>query len=173
MLLETQRLSLKKFSKNDAPFLYQLANTPSFLKYIGNRNINSINDAKIYIQENHIKSYTTFGYGFYQLLLKEENQKPIGTCGLVNRTTLKHIELGFALLPEYEQKGYGYEASLAILNLAKNTFKIHDLKAITLPNNTRSIHLLEKLGFSYQKQINYTNSIEETPEELSLYALKL
>jgi len=168
MIAETERLIISKFTIEDAPFFLELVNTPHWLKYIGDRNIKTVLQAEQRIISGHIKSYETHGFGFYKLNLKE-NTKPIGTCGFIKRDSLEHVDVGFAFLPEYEGKGYGFESSKAILKLAKERFKLETILAITLPANKPSINLLEKLGLSFQKMIKPF----EDDEELMLFAINL
>jgi RimJ/RimL family protein N-acetyltransferase len=165
IIATTDRLIIKRFTLKDAAFLKKLVNTPNFLKFIGNRNINTIEEAKTYIKNTHFKSYKTYDFGFYKLILKDSNT-PIGTCGLVKRNELNNADIGFAFLQEYENKGYGFEASEAIIKLAKLQFKLNKLLAITVPYNTSSIKLLEKLGFTFEKRIKPF----EDDEELLLFA---
>lgn len=153
IVAETNRLLISKFTIDDAAFFMELVNTPNWLTYIGDRNVKTIGDAKKRITEGHLKSYEVNGFGFYKLLLKEENNKPIGTCGLMKRDTLEHVDIGFAMLPDYEGKGFGYESSIAIMELAKNEFNLKKLVAITLETNSNSIKLLEKLGLSFEKRV--------------------
>ena len=166
MIAETDRLLIAKLTLDDAAFFKELVNTPNWLKFIGDRNIRTIEDAKNRIKESHLKSYQTYGFGFYKLLLKEEQNKPIGTCGLIKRDTLDDVDIGFAMLPEYEGMGFGYESSVAILELAKEKFKLDRIAAITLANNPNSIKLLEKLGLKYEKKVKPF----EDDEELLLFA---
>ncbi|MGJ8591702.1 MAG: GNAT family N-acetyltransferase [Aquaticitalea sp.] len=169
IIAETERLILSKLNLDDAAFFMELVNTPKWLKYIGDRNIHTIHDAENRIKEGHLKSYETKGFGFYKLLLKSENNKPIGTCGLIKRDTLDDVDFGFAMLPAYERKGYGYESSLAILELAKSEFNLNRIAAITLPHNSNSIKLLEKLGFTYEKMVKPF----EDEKELMFFAKNL
>ncbi|WP_435135270.1 GNAT family N-acetyltransferase [Formosa sp. A9] len=165
----TDRLELAELNINDAPFMLKLMNTPHWLKFIGDRQINSVEDAKLNIQNNHITSYKTNGFGFYKVLLKEEDYKPIGCCGLIKRKELDGVDIGFAFLPEYEGRGFGYESASAILKIAHSKFKLNSILAITLPTNKNSIKLLEKLGLTYQKTvIPFEDGIE-----LLLFAKKL
>jgi RimJ/RimL family protein N-acetyltransferase len=152
IIAETNRLIISKLSLKDAPFFLKLVNTPHWIKYIGDRNLKTVKDAEDYLLNGTLKSYKEFGFGFYKLQLKEEN-KTIGTCGLIKREQLDDVDLGFAFLPEFEGKGFGYEASLAVITLAKKRFHLKKLLAITLPINSNSIKLLEKLGFIYQKSV--------------------
>ena len=168
LVAQTKRLTISKFTIDDAPFFFELVNTPHWIKYIGDRNIKTITEAEQHLINGQIKSYDTHGFGFYKLNLKENNN-PIGTCGLIKRETLEHVDIGFAFLPEYEGKGYGFESSKAILKVAKNIFKLETILAITLQVNKPSINLLEKLGLSFQKMIKPF----EDDQELMLFAKNL
>lgn len=169
MIAETNRLIISKLTLEDASFILELTNTPHFIKYVGNKNLKTLEDAKNYLKEGTLKSYKNFGFGFYKLQLKQEQNKTIGTCGLVKREQLDHVDIGFAMLPGYEGKGFGLEASKEILKLAKNTFKLTRILAITLPTNSNSIKLLEKLGLTYEKMVKPF----EDDEELLLFAKDL
>lgn len=169
MIAETNRLIISKLTLEDASFILELTNTPHFIKYVGNKNLKTLEDAKNYLKEGTLKSYKNFGFGFYKLQLKQEQNKTIGTCGLVKREQLDHVDIGFAMLPGYEGKGFGFEASKEILKLAKNTFKLTRILAITLPTNSNSIKLLEKLGLTYEKRVKPF----EDDEELLLFAKDL
>lgn len=151
-IAETERLVISKFSIEDAGFYFKLLNTPNWIKYIGDRNVKTIKEAEDYLANGILKSYSELGFGFYKLQLKTNNTI-IGTCGIIKRETLEVPDFGFAFLPDFEEQGYGYEASVAILNFIKASLNFNKLFAITLPNNIRSISLLEKLGFNYQKRV--------------------
>ena len=161
IIAETKRLIISKFTLNDAPFFLELTNSPNCLKYIGDKNLKNVDDAKIYLKNKTIKSYADFDFGFYKVELKEENNKPIGTCGLAKREELEFADIGFAFLPNYEGKGFGKEASVEILKLAKEKFNLKRITAITAPNNQNSIKLLEKLGLTFEKRVNPFDEAEE------------
>ncbi|GGH45214.1 GCN5 family acetyltransferase [Mangrovimonas yunxiaonensis] len=168
IVAETPRLIISTFTTADAPFLISLLNTPSYLKYVGDKNIKTLTAAKNHIKERHLKSYKEHGFGFYKLQLKT-TQETIGSCGLARRAELDHVDLGFAFLPEHEGHGYGHEASLKIMQLAKTQFNLKKLVAITLPTNQNSIKLITKLGFALEKKVKPF----EDDEELLLFAKTL
>lgn len=160
IVLETERLSLSLQTEADAAFVLELMNTESWLKFIGDRGIKTIDDARIYIVNGAIKSYAQNGFGFYLVRLKE-NVACIGICGLVKRTALMHVDIGFAFMPQYEGRGYGLESSSVILEYAKNILKLECICAITIKDNQSSISLLTKLGMVFNKTINMTGDSEE------------
>ncbi len=151
-LLETERLTLREITTDDAEFMFNLMNDPSWLRFIGDRNIDSIKASENYISNKLRPSYTSFGFGFYLTNLKEDDT-PIGICGLVKRPSMEHVDVGFAFMPEFRSKGYGYESTSAILEYAKSVLGINYIVAITDLENDHSIKLLEKLGLKFDKII--------------------
>ena len=149
-LLETERLVLNEMTTDHAGFLYKLMNDPAWLQFIGDRNINSLEAAKDYITFKIKPSYERFGFGFYLTSLKEDDT-PIGVCGLVKRPSMEHVDVGFAFMPDYRGKGYGYESASAIMDYAKSELAIDYIVAITDLDNVGSIKLLEKLGLKFEK----------------------
>lgn len=169
MIAETDRLIIAKVTLEDAPFFLELMNTPHWLEFIGDRNVKTIEAVKEHLKSGILKSYEYTGFGFYKLLLKSENNKTIGISGLVKREQLNHVDIGFGFLPEYEGKGFGYESSLEIMDLAKNQFKLDKVVAITDPINKNSIKLLKKLGLTLEKRVIPFDD----GKELLLFAKKL
>ena len=157
--LQTDRLQLEEITFEDADFIIALLNTPSWIQYIGDRNVHTIKEANSYIQRSYIHAYKKYGFGMYKMVLKS-NDKTIGLCGLVKRNYLKHHDIGFALLPDYHRQGYAYEAASAIMNHAHQTLHIHPILAFTTQNNLASQNLLQKLGLQFKKFIKIPNDEE-------------
>jgi [ribosomal protein S5]-alanine N-acetyltransferase len=164
-ILTTNRLILREAKPSDTQFFYELLNSPKWLKFIGDREIKTLKNAEDYIKDKLISSYNTNGYGLYVYELKESNI-PIGICGFIKRDYLDSEDIGFALLPEYERKGYTYEISIAVLDYGENKLCINNVYAITSKENVASQELLKKLGFNFKSYINEP----ETGEELALYS---
>ena len=165
---ETERLLLKPTTIEDAEFIFELLNTPKWLKFIGDRNVHSVADAENYIKVKMLPQLEKLGFGNYTLVTKSNGTK-IGTCGLFNREWLGGIDIGFAFLPSYEKLGYAIEAATKVKELAFNEFGIREIKAITTKDNISSQKLLEKLGLKYTGTIN----MPDDPEELLLYNLAI
>lgn len=163
----TERLVISEFTFDDAEFILELVNTPTWIENIGDRNVKSAGDARKYLENGPLKSYSDNGFGLYKMELKE-NKVPIGMCGLIKRDTLPDVDIGFAILPAYEGKGYTFESAKAVLNQARN-LKLPRIVAITLPTNTRSINLLKKLNLKFENPIHFQG--EE--KELLLYSIQL
>lgn len=162
-ILETDHLIIREVQLQDAAFIYNLMNSPGWLQYIGDRNIQTLENAEKYIQDTFISSYQKYGHGLYLVHLKEA-QLSIGLCGLINRKELDDIDIGFALLPQYAGQGFAFEAASAIMEYGKAVLKFPKIVAITTIDNKRSINLLEKLGLHFEKVIDFNN------EKLNLFS---
>lgn len=160
MILETDRLELCKISPNDVEFIFELLNTPTWLQYIGDKGIKTLADARDYIITGPMASYNKHGFGLWLIKSKLE-QVPIGMCGLIQRDYLEDVDIGFALLPQYTEKGYAYEAAKATLNYATINLALKKIVAFTDTDNERSISLLKKLGMTFEKMITIPNDSEK------------
>lgn len=157
---ETERLLLRPTNETDAAFIYQLLNSPKWLQFIGDRNVNSIEDAKEYIQHRILPQLEKLGYSNYTVIRKSDRAK-IGSCGLYDREGLDGIDIGFAFLPEYEGRGYGFEAANQVKHAAFQVFGISKIKAITSKDNLASQKLLRKLGLTFVEVFTLPNDSEE------------
>lgn len=159
-ILETERLRLREFTLDDTAFIIELLNSPGWLQYIGNRNIDTEEKAKEYLQNVPLKSYAQNGFGLW-LVETKEDAKPAGMCGLIKREHLDTEDIGFAFLPEFHGRGYAQEIAQATVAFAKNNLNIPVLSAIVMAENKASIKLIEKLGLSFVKTFSFPDSNEE------------
>jgi RimJ/RimL family protein N-acetyltransferase len=159
-ITRTERLSIRKFKEGDESFIIELLNSPGWLAFIGDRNIKNLDDAKGYIINGPLLSYNKFGFGPYLVSLIDSGT-PIGMCSLIKRDELEDVDLGFAFLDKHSGKAYAYEASLRMIGYAKDELHLRKLAAITNTTNTRSIRLLEKLGFRLSGKVKMQGEEEE------------
>lgn len=166
-MITTERLYLEAVTLNDAPFFLELYNTPSFIKFIGDKNLRSVEDAENYIQNRFLKQIEKLGYGNYLITRKEDGAK-IGAVGIFEREGLEVQDIGFSFLEEFQGKGYGYEAASQLLEMAFTDFGCSKISAITSKQNIASQTLIQKLGLKYLKTVNLPND----PEELLYYEIE-
>ena len=159
-ILETERLVLRRVSADDADFILELLNQPSFLRYIGDKGVRTTDDAVRYIQTGPVASYEKLGFGLYLVELKE-NRVPIGMCGLLKRDTLPDADVGFAFLPEYWSQGYAFEAASHVMSYGREVLGLGRIVAITSLDNDASIRLLEKIGLKFEGLITPSEELGE------------
>ena len=166
IILETERLILRKLSTDDAEFVLELLNEPSFLQYIGDREVRNLEDARQYILNRLVASYERNGFGLYLVELKE-SRIPIGISGLVKRDTLPDADIGFAFLPAYWSKGYAVESAAAVMNYALEVLGLTRIVAITSLENEASARLLGKIGLRFERLIK----LSEDAGEVKLFTM--
>lgn len=152
--IETPRLILREFVETDAPMVLELLNEPSFHEFIGDRGVRTMDDARRYLREGPMTSYADHGHGLLWMGLKRAGAAPvgIGMCGLVRRPSLPGPDIGFAVTPSYWGAGYTTEGAAAVLERGWEKLEITSVYGITLPHNTRSIRVLEKLGLEFVEE---------------------
>ncbi len=163
IILETERLILRRPTLADGPFMLRLVNEPSWIQYIGDRNVHTLTEAENYLLNGTMKSFITNGFGFGIVCLKL-TEVPIGMCGLVKRDFMEDIDIGFAFFPEYAGMGYAFEVAQATLAYARESLQLKRIVAITTKDNYSSIRLLNKIGLEFEKTINMDG------DELNLYS---
>ncbi|NVJ67503.1 MAG: GNAT family N-acetyltransferase [Gammaproteobacteria bacterium] len=161
-MIETERLRLRKFTLEDAEFIFELVNTAAWLENIGDKKVANLDDAQAYIENGPLDSYHKHGYGSWLVELKDSNQS-IGLCGYFKRDYLDSADIGYAFLPEYWRKGYAQEAAKACVDVAVHPYAMQTIYGICSPNNQASIRLLKKIGLQFIKEF------EENGEVIALY----
>lgn len=164
-VIETDRLNLRRMLADDAEFILELLNEPSFIRNIGDKGVRTIADARLYILNGPRASYERFGFGLYLVELKE-SAAPIGICGLIKRESLADVDVGFAFLPRFWSKGYAVESASAVKAYGLETLGLRRIVAIANPDNDGSIRVLEKIGLKYERMVR----LSDDESEIKLYA---
>lgn len=157
--ITTERLLLTIITEEDHDFMQELMNTAGWIQFIGDRRIHSREATIAYI--NTINGKPNFDYWVVRL---KETHSPVGIITFIKRDYLAHFDIGFAFLPEYNGKGYAYEAAREVLSVVRLQPEHQIVQASTLPANVRSIKLLNKLG------LHFTGKIMVGKNELCLYS---
>lgn len=167
MICESGRLILRRARRDDAAFLLELLNQPSWISNIGDRGVRALEDAERYVADRMLQPFRTLGYGMGVIELKAGGPA-VGLCGLVKRDTLPDPDLGFALLDRHTGHGYAAEAAAAMAHHAREVLKLPRLLAIATPGNERSARLLSRLGF----RLDPAPHITAAGERLNLYCFQ-
>jgi ribosomal-protein-alanine N-acetyltransferase len=162
MVLETERLVLRRFTLEDAAFVVELVNDPAWLANIGDRKVRTLEDARGYLRHGALAMYERVGYGMYVVTLKGSGE-PIGTCGLIQRAELTDVDIGFAFLPQYRGRGFAFESAVAVLEYGTRVIGLKRIVAIVTATNQPSIRVLEKIGLRFERTIRFPGDAEEIP----------
>ena len=158
-VIETARLRLRPLTPDDAAFIYELVNDPDWIRFIGDRKVRNLDDARAYIGRT-VAMYERHGVGSLLTELKETGE-PLGICGLIRREGLDDVDIGFAFLPRHRAKGYAHEAAAAVIAHGREKLGVKRVVAINSKDNESSARLLEKLGLRFEKVVTMPNGTEE------------
>jgi len=139
-ILETERLIIRKFNKNDWKDLYEYLSIPEIYTFEQGEPIDK-NEAKALAKDR------SSGKGFYAVVLKSSDRL-IGHIYFNQTEPFDYMtwELGFIFNPLYQNNGYGTESSKAIIDYGFNKLYAHRIIAYCNAENIASRKLLEKIG---------------------------
>ncbi len=166
--IETGRLRLRWLTLDDADLMLAVWNDPAFVRYVGDRGIRTLEEAREEMAENALSLYENHGFGPYRMALKDSDT-PVGICGLFRRDGLEDPDIGYSVLPAFCGKGYAFEAASAVIDYASNELGLRRLVAIIAPDNEPSLGLIRKLGLRFERM----HRMEDDEEEVCLYAKAL
>ncbi|MDO4303410.1 MAG: GNAT family N-acetyltransferase, partial [Bacillota bacterium] len=150
-ILETNRLKVRESTVFDVEEFYRIYSDPSITYYMEDlfpEKEQEIAYMKAYVDQ----IYGFYGYGLWTVILKETG-KIIGRAGLSVREGYELPELGFVIDVEHQRQGYAFEVCSAILGYAKSELEFEAVQALADENNVASVHLLEKLGFVFDRNV--------------------
>jgi RimJ/RimL family protein N-acetyltransferase len=162
---DTERLCIRWLAAGDAAFIFELVNEPSWIQFIGDKGVKTLQDAVRYIENGPVAMYKRVGFGLYMVELKDSCE-PIGICGLIKRDGLDDVDLGFAFRPMFWRNGYAFESAAAVMAYGRSALGLRRIVAILSHDNHRSSRLLERLGFSFEGTVK----LRPDDEDLDLYA---
>lgn len=164
-VLETERLALRRLHERDDAFILELLNEPGWLRFIGDKGVKTLEDARRYIAQGPVAMYERVGFGLW-LVERKADATPLGICGLIKRDGLDDVDIGFAFLERHGSQGYAWEAASACMGHARDVLHLPRVVAITVADNHASIRLIEKLGLRFER----TQTLPNSSEVLQLYA---
>jgi RimJ/RimL family protein N-acetyltransferase len=157
---KTPRLSLNPLTVNDTEFIRRLVNTPGWIKFIGNRNVNTPEEAIAYTQKLIDNPSIN-----YWVVTRNDDQTAVGVVTLIKHDYLEHWDIGFAFLPDCGKQGFAFEAASAVLHDTLKNPLHSNILAVCVKENVSSIKLLEKLGLRFIKEI------QKDDEALNLFGI--
>jgi len=150
IVIETERLFLRKFRQDDAGLIYQLNSDPEVTRYTCDPVFDQGQAARI-LNQVILPQYDLYHCGRWAVHLRS-NYEFIGWCGLKYIPERDEIDLGYRFLKEFWRRGYATESALACLNYGFDQLNFNRIIARALPENHASIRVLEKCGMQYRGQ---------------------
>lgn len=151
--VETPRLVLRTWRPADRPAFATINADPAVMEHIRAAPMTrSESDAFVdWVQEQ----WSQRGYGLYAVELRESGEF-VGFVGLNHHRALPdEVEIGWRLARHVWGRGLATEAAQAVRDLAFEALQLPRIISITVPANTRSIRVMEKIGLSFWREMAF------------------
>ena len=147
IVIETDRLLLRRFTEDDASLLYELNLDPEVIRYTHDPVID-VEHAKKVLNEVILPQYILYGHGRWVVHLRS-NLGFTGWCGLKYLSETNEVDLGYRFMKKFWGNGYATEAALACIEYGFGKLDLRQIVGRALPGNLASIKVLEKCGMKY------------------------
>jgi len=148
VILETERLYLRRMTAADAENAYLLNLDPDVIRYTGDGPFESIAAAKIFL-ENY-DHYDKYDFGRWAVIRKS-NHEFLGWCGLKYTPDLDEYDIGFRFFKKFWNQGFATEAAKACIELGFQKYQFSAIVGRAQKENKGSIRVLEKIGLTFLK----------------------
>jgi len=169
--IKTERLTLRPFLLSDAQDVFDTWTTDSevskFMRWNTHTSLKETTEFITLAIEN-IPSPHSYDWIF----ILNETGKPIGSGGLYWKEKYKMFELGYCLAKKAWGQGFAVEASVGILDFAKQMLNEDQFFAEYVKENSASGRVLEKLGFVYHSDGEYSTFDGKTTFQSCNYFLR-
>lgn len=170
--LSSNRLILRTINMKDANNIFDYTSDELNTKYVMWRTHNNIQDVYNYIQ--FVYNVEHSGDLMTWAIYAKNFDKVIGTIDLNYNDNLNEVEIGYIINSDYWNKGFATEACRLVIDYCKLKMPFKTIIGIVFKVNLTSRHLLEKLGFSFVKEIpNYHANSLVSDKTGCLYRLNL
>ncbi len=168
--LTTERLSLRKLSIDDANEIFFLRSDEHINKYIDRPKAITIEDANNFINKtNHaIENNECIDWA----ITFKDDSGLIGSICFWNFSLEENkAEVGYELLPDFQEKGIAQEALWAVIKFGFDVMEINTIEAYTHKENTASIKLLER--YNFKRDLHAESKIDFTVDNPNTFVYSL
>lgn len=148
-MVESERLTFRKFTLEDLPLLIEQRSDPEVNKFLGGTKLQNPEALGKRIRF-YMSCYESHGFGMCAMLWRPTGEM-IGSAGLQPLDGTDEIEVGYSMIREYWGKGIGTEAARAWLDHGFQEHGLERIVAVAHTGNWASRRIMEKLGMTYEK----------------------
>jgi [ribosomal protein S5]-alanine N-acetyltransferase len=151
--IETNRLRGERIRESHWQFWQRIGSNPSVMATLGG--VWNEEKARKKLQWN-CDRWNNYGHGQWIFFDKLTGQF-VGRGGIrkVILTDREEVELGYSLMPEFWGQGLATEIGEKAVSIAFQEFSYSSVVGYTLVDNQKSERVLQRLGFSFERNIIY------------------
>jgi RimJ/RimL family protein N-acetyltransferase len=149
--LETPRLILRPHTEADAADFVTLNCDEVVVRYTGDVAIHTEVEALHIFRNIIFPQYEKNDMGRLAVILKSTGEY-LGWCGLKFLEEDNEVDIGYRLMQKHWGKGYATEAAEACIKEGFEYYKLSEIVATVVPENTGSVKVIEKIGLHFLKE---------------------
>jgi RimJ/RimL family protein N-acetyltransferase len=165
-IIETERLTLRDWRDADREPMFAHCNSQAnVMRWLGGPQTRETCDAMI---DKFVGWQAERGHSFWAVERIEDGEL-LGFCGLklIDRACVPDVgtpEIGWRLREDAWGQGYAREAAVASLDYGFDVLGFDFITALTLPGNTASWGLMERLGMTRREDLDYYDEEDWGPK---------
>jgi [ribosomal protein S5]-alanine N-acetyltransferase len=181
--IESERLLLRRITRDDYDFFARLHATPEVRRYIGNGQPQSAEESRAWVER--VAMYKHANLGFLAVVRKSDGRL-IGRCGLselvvdakaatgtiprgwfqraqapAGAALLETPDLGYTFDPASWGHGYATEAARCVFDYARANLEWPRIVSVIHPDNVRSLRVAERSGLRRDGQVAINEQVME------------
>ena len=157
VILETERLFLREYVEDDAEAFFRLNSDPDVLRFVPDKRLLNIEQARQILIDHPIADYRKHGFGRGACILKSTGEQ-IGFAGLKYLEELDEVDVAFRLMRTHWGLGLATEAALAAVRFGFTDLDLKRIIGLVMPENIASVRVLEKTGLRYVETATFWGS---------------
>ena len=154
LIVETERLLLREFVEDDAEAFFKLNTNPQVVRFVPDKPLLSVEQARQLLAEHPIADYRKHGFGRGACILKTTGEQ-IGMAGLKYLKELDEVDVAYRFLPSHWGQGFATEAALASVRFGFAHLGLKQIIGLVMPENAASVRVLEKTGLRYVGTVTF------------------
>jgi RimJ/RimL family protein N-acetyltransferase len=157
VILETDRLLVRQFVVDDAAWFFTLNSNPEVLRFVPDKQLLDVDQARQILVEHPIADYEKYGFGRGACVLKSTGEQ-IGFAGLKYLDELDEVDVAYRLRPAYWGLGLATEAARASVRQGFTELGLKQIVGLVMPKNIASVRVLEETGLRYTETVTFLGS---------------
>lgn len=148
-MIETERLTFRKFTDDDLPWLIEMRSAEPVNRYLGGTAMQNP-EALAKRIKFYMDCHDEYGFGNCVMIHKATGEL-MGSAGLQPLEDTGEIEVGYNMSEKFWRHGYGYEAAMGWLRYGFEQAGLKRIVAVAFPENVGSWKIMEKCGMRFEK----------------------
>ena len=153
VILETDRLLLREYVEDDAEVFFELNSNPEVLRFVPDKALLNIEQARQLLIDHPISDYRKHGFGRGACILKSTGEQ-IGFAGLKYLQELGEVDVAYRFLPNFWGQGLATEVAIASVRHGFAELGLKQTIGLAMPDNIASVRVLEKTGLRYVETVS-------------------